>query len=187
MHWLKAWREAHGIEREDFARLVEVSEPLIAILENQNGITHPLIADAIADYTRATPRQRDSLVHKKHHGTYVPNPRRAKPKPSKQPEVKQTWVARPVVALNIRGDIERVFGSAAEAAAAHAPCTSRTVINRCEGRVSRGTNEFALYHVTFRYADEWLSMSKEERDLEMARAAEVKKTKIHDRSETTCV
>lgn len=172
MHWLKAWREAHGIEREDFARLVEVSEPLIAILENQNGITHPLIADTIADCTGATSAQRDSLVHKKHHGTYKPNPRHSAEKLQKR-RLKKTTPAntRAIVALNIAGDIDGIYDSADDAAAAHAPCSVRSVLNRCERKMGEKTDEFYPYFVTFRFLDEWSCMTQDQRDVDMAQAA----------------
>lgn len=173
MHWLKAWREAHGIEREDFARLVEVSEPLIAILENQNGITHPLIADAIADCTGATSAQRDSLVHKKHHGTYKPNPRRSAEKLQKRLSKKfKPANARTVVALNTGGGIEAIFESARDAAAAYRPCSPTAVLNRCARRVGDNTDEFRTYGVTFRFLDEWYSMTQEQRAEDMIYAAQ---------------
>lgn len=87
MHWLEKWRMDYtgprgrkGCTREELAAMVSkrmsdegisCSPLLIAYLEDGE-ITHPGIADIIAEVTGATIEQRDSLVHKKHHGTWEP-------------------------------------------------------------------------------------------------------------------
>ena len=86
MHWLEEWRTAHQMSQKTLALQVGVSEQLIWNIENGKGygFTQPLIANDIADYTGATIAQRDSIVAKKHRGTYVPNPKK-KGKPIQKP------------------------------------------------------------------------------------------------------
>lgn len=182
MHWLEKWRKDHQMSREIFAQQVNVSEELIWILENmEKGVTHPKIADAIADYTGATPQQRDSIVHKKHHGTYKPNPRakrfdaRSIPKRKEKPKIKKQY-RRPVVAVNMAAVEMGRYPSIIAAADAHLPCTATTVTNRCARKLSPSVNEFMPYGVTFRYADEWDMMPERLREDDMKRAEGTKKT-----------
>lgn len=184
MHWLEKWRKDHQMSREIFAQQVNVSEELIWILENmEKGVTHPKIADAIADYTGATPQQRDSIVHKKHHGTYKPNPRakswekqQKKIAVRKKPPESENKQKRPVVALNEAGVIVGKYPSVNAAVEANFPCSQESVRNRCTRRLKPSTNEFMPYGVTFRYADEWDMMPELLREDDMKRAEGTKKT-----------
>ena len=182
MHWLEKWRKDHQMCRETFARQVNVSEELIWILENmEKGVTHPRIADAIADYTGATPQQRDSIVHKKHHGTYKPNPRakswekqQKKTAVRKKTQESENKQKRPVVALNEAGVIVEEYPSVNAAVEANFPCTQESVRNRCARRLKPSTNEFMPYGVTFRYADEWFMMPEWLKKDDMQRALGVR-------------
>ena len=164
MHWLEKWRREHQMSKKMLADQVGVSEALIDILENMNGgVTHHEIADAIADYTGATPEQRDSIVHKKHRGTYKPNPRAknhaaaaaAEASEEEAKRQKKPSVRREIVALDRTGQEQGRYPTLIAAADAHLPCTSTTVANRCGRKLSKRVNEFVPYGVTFRYADEW--------------------------------
>ena len=175
MHWLEKWRTEHQMSRATLAEQAGVSEQLIWKAENENGFkTHPLIANDIADYTGATLEQRDSIVHKKHHGTYVPNPRakRFKAKATtKKPEKLRSEkpYRRAVVAVSISGEEKGRYPSIAAAAEAMS-CLPMTVANRCGRKISLRTNEFNPYGVTFRYADEWDLMPDWLKEIDMKNA-----------------
>ncbi len=172
MHWLEEWRKKHRMSRETLAKQVEVSEHLIWILENEkDGRTHPLIADDIADYTGATIEQRDSIVHKRHRGTYVPNPgkrekkRRIMVKPTPSLETEREHVkedgrlekGRTVYAVNKDGEIVQQYASMAEAAL-RTGMDKSSVYTRCRRKLAE--NEFLVSEITFRYADEYDEAAK---------------------------
>lgn len=59
--------------RYALTKVAQCSEYLIWMLINERGaITHPKIADALADYIGVTAEERDSIVHPMHRGTYIP-------------------------------------------------------------------------------------------------------------------
>lgn len=72
MHWITAYREKMQIDRLRFARRARCSERLIFMLEEGQEITHPIIANRIAETCGATAAQRDSIVHEKHRGEWQP-------------------------------------------------------------------------------------------------------------------
>ena len=187
MHWLKEFRRNYqrkdgstGITRREFAAMVRkrdteahpeqeigCSEVLIAMLEelppDKGGVTHPAIADRIADITGATPQQRDMLVNPIHRGSYKPRP--AKPHGPKQPggnADESSSKTRAVVQIAISGSEIARFPSESAAAKA-AGCCRATVCNRVKRDIGNKTNEFATYGYTWRFADEWDAMTIEER------------------------
>lgn len=138
-----------------------VSEHLLWILQNQvGGVTHPKIADIIADYIGASSEERDEIVHKKHYGTYTPM--------QSTPVVKQSGVLKPnasnaftVVAIDCIGNEFARFGSAKDAGDRYG-VTSKTVVARCN-RVAITKSEFEPLGVSFRFLEEWEGMSESER------------------------
>lgn len=171
MHWLEKWRKDHQFSREQLAKEVGVSEALIWILENmRGGITHPLIADEIADYTGATAKQRDSLVHKKHRDTWSPDkertrkrrrkpaPPKPKPAPEPKPEPQEKRIerrgipARPILMVNMDGEAVARYDSLADAARCNL-MDNHCVYTRCRHVLKE--NEFLLHNSTFRYEDEY--------------------------------
>lgn len=154
--------------RFDLADRVKCSEHLLWMLVNgHNTVTHPNIADRIADECRATPEQRDSLVAAKHHGTYVPKP----PKPTAAEEIREEISIqknnnRPVVAVDVLGDELARYESADEAAN-YLYCSNRSIWRRCQRRCVK--NEFEPFGITFRYADEFDAMTPEQRRSDVAR------------------
>lgn len=181
MHWLKQYRMEHPIggkpmSCKELARRVKkpgtisnpgaeigCSEVLIGILEG-GGITHPLIANRIADICGATPQQRDMLVHKMHWGTYRPprrRPQENKPRLAPTDPGFKPANARAVVRIDMYFQCRR-FESIREAAMAEG-CNESTVKVRCERALSGGTNEFLVRDHTWRYADEWEDMTVDER------------------------
>lgn len=185
MHWLEKFRRRYtkkdgkkGISRAELAAMVKLkhgrcSEKLIEILE-EGGITHPNIADQIAKITRATERQRDSMVHDCHRT--MPEP----PKPKRRAEYKVPPPpvspgvipdhARRVVAIDMFGNEVARYESQTAAAAA-AGCSTPTVSVRCRRAPTSGKFEFRFFDYTWRFAAEWDAMSPEQRaaDIENAR------------------
>lgn len=179
MHWLTKWRREYrhkdgrtGISKEELAKLVRnrdtgCSAVLIGIVEN-GGITHPEIARRIAKVTGATAEQYNSMVHEMHHGGYVPNaPRKItdfklekKPQPLTPGVIPEN--AREVVCIDIAGNVVSRHPSQMEAAGKHG-CSVSAVVNRCHHRISKHTSEFKLLdRITFRFADEWDGLTREE-------------------------
>jgi hypothetical protein len=182
MHWLEKWRRdfqrkdgGTGIGRDELAKMIHkpgtyanpaseinCSAVLIAILEG-GGITHPEIANRIADITGATAQQRDMLVHEIHRGTYVPGAKENRTKSGKRPAPTDPGYkpanAREVVRIDIFGRTER-YASVLDAAHA-AGCSAGTVQTRCRRALSAKTNEFLIRDHTWRYADEWEAMTPE--------------------------
>ena len=74
--WIDEYRSAHGMELDEFARAVNaygrkmvpplvctITDELIHMLERVKGcVTHPIIANAIAEYCGATPEVRSWTV-----------------------------------------------------------------------------------------------------------------------------
>ena len=142
-----------------------ISEHLLWILQNQRGgITHPNIADRIADYIGSTPAERDTIVHRRHRGTYIPNPKnpglkRNKPKPS------EPW--RPgtdtcaVVAIDENGKEVARYSSMNNAAVTFG-CDYSAVRHRCDKTITY-SDEFTSLGISFRYYGEWKNLSAAER------------------------
>lgn len=181
MHWLKKYRMDHIMSRKQLAARIRTrgkpnrpetaigcSETLIEILEG-GGITHPEIANRIAEVTGATAEQRDSIVHKMHRGTWQP---KAKPKKitsfqeGRRPQPMTPGVvpenAEMVVRI-ARGGYETGRYVSQSAAAQATGCSITTVRNRCARKLRPGTEEFGIYGCTFRYAQEWDAMDAEAR------------------------
>lgn len=196
MHWLKKFRRDYvkkdgtqGIDREVFASMVRrrgvgCSAVLIGIVEG-GGITHPNIANKIAIVAQATPEQRDSMVHPDRRGGWNP------PKPKRRSEYEKPLPpmalnvipdnARRVVMIDIAGKEIARFESMSDAAEA-VGCSVPTVRNRCCRAVSGGTGEFRFYDCTWRFAQEWDSMSESARiaDIENARRSLKKRGNKND-------
>lgn len=173
MNFVGEWCKAHCAVNKDcnecsetcfprfrISEAVGCSEGLIWILMyERDGKTHPEIADAIADFCKATPEQRDSIVAKKYCGTYKPNHKR---KFKKQPKPKMApWNMKAVVAVDKVGTIIRRFESAVEAAE-KVGCSPSSINYRCN-RYGKCKDEFKPYGMTFRFEAEWLPLTDEER------------------------
>lgn len=185
--WIRKFREAIGLERDDFARAVTyqlggrggdaltVSGELIGKLEEMNDcITHPDLADLIAAACGATRKQRDSIVHKKHRGTWpgVDGPRlirggqaakRTEPTEHKGGNVRQ------VVVLDRTGSEVCRFETVSQAAS-FIGISRSGVSQRCRHLIPFEWQTGCLY--TARYADEWDAISPEQRTLETRRTAD---------------
>ena len=141
------------------AEAVGCSEYLIWLLAFGNkNITHPNIADRIADFLGATPEQRDSIVHKNYHGTWKPNKRRKYRCVTVAPTA---WNAKPVVAIDRLGKIIKQYPSV-ENTANSIGSKNYFVSVRCN-HVSTVRDEFKPYGMSFRFAEEWIPLTDEER------------------------
>lgn len=181
MHWIMDWCYKHCGEvrkgpncdkcvayyckpRFDLAAKVGCSEYLLWRLANGNReVTHPNIADRIADVTGATSRQRDSIVAAKHRGTYKRNSIDEWKKPDSKP-----LKAIPVVAIDVAGCEVSRFPSVVETARRFSIST-HAVTNRCS-RAQIPKGEFNLVGFTFRLASEWDAMTPEQRKEDMINA-----------------
>lgn len=174
MHWLKAWRLGYprpdgrrGMRRKELARKVRnrdtgCSEVLIEIIEG-GGITHPGIADRIASVVGATAAQRDTMVHKKHRGTWRPDEgRKAKKVKAPGGEKRASAKAKKVVCLDRDGREIARYDSMLDAAQGIG-CSCTTIMNHCKRNARDKTDEFCCFGCTFRYAAEWDAMSEKER------------------------
>ena len=174
MNWIAAWcadrceddrkcidcYELNCAPRASIVQAAKCSEYLLWILMNEQGaVTHPNIANAIADFTGATAEQRDQIVHKKHHGTWQPDPKRVI---REIPVTKERYCGqKPVLAIDRLGNVIERF-PALKLAAARVGCTVGTISNRCNG-VRFGKDEFVPFGMSFRFEDDWLRLTEEER------------------------
>ena len=170
MHWIEAYRNKMGIDRERFADYVPCSELLIFILENQEGgITHPKIANRIAEICGATAQQRDSIVHKIHRGTWTPSQ-----KPVKLGKVRKNCTgALAVVKIDPNGNELARYASIAFTAKCNN--TSEKRIERyCRRQQAKYRDEFEEFGgFTVRFAHEWDHMTYEEKMKDIAPSIEV--------------
>lgn len=141
------------------ANAVGCSEHLVWMLMFQRGcVTSPHIADAIADYIGATVKQRDSIVHPKHRGTWTPNPEL---KGMDLQSGRSKHDAKPVVVIDRDGDIVRRFASI-QRTAMYYGCSRPTISLRCNGGLDV-EDEFILHGISFRFEADWVGMTRAER------------------------
>lgn len=151
------------IPRRELSEATGCSERLIDLLQSERGaVTHPKIADRIADYLGATPEERDKIVARKHRGTYTPGCSTPKPISDSSP----AWNAKEVVVIGKNGEELDRFKSAT-CAAQSINSYKDNVIIRCR-RSLTAFDEFAAFGVTFRYADEWDRMTQAEKEIDIA-------------------
>lgn len=184
--WIEDFRKKHGLTRAELAQLAGVSPALIGILEDQNrAITHPQLANQIAEICGATAAQRDGIVHPKHRGTWKPSRkpadigrllrlRKPRPKPEKpkvevpdlpkRPAVQYGSNRRAVVALDREGRVLARYESIMAAGMGEGRNLS-CVAMRCARKVAR---EWNRNDRTYRYADEWDAMNAAQRTADMA-------------------
>ena len=164
------------------------SEKLIEIIE-EGGVTHPNIAKAIADLTRATPRQHASMLSEaRRAGFEMPKPRRRseyknKPQPLTPDVIPDT--ARRIVKLNRAGEITAIFESC-KVAAEHEGVAYCTVYTRCARTVGPTVDEFKKRGCTWRFEEEWDAMSRDAQLLDMEAAAHREKYRSKKRRENEC-
>ena len=185
--WIREFRARYGLTLGDLGRYVRrlgdkrrpgwpmrCSGVTLERLESIPGyVTHPSIADLIADAVGATASQRDAIVAEGHRGTYRPRHvkmRRPEPAPSavRAPEY-QASIKAAIVKVDRGGEIVERYESVQMAADMNGIDES-CVYKRCLRRIAR---EFHFMGVstgtTFRYADEWEKMTPEERERDLER------------------
>ena len=145
------------MELDEFAREVNKSAELVCTITDQlihileiGGVTHPRIANAIAEYCGATAEQRDMIVNEMHKGEYVQE---------------RVWFnnsinsAKAVVKVNLQGVVIQTYESVVETAR-HEQMNEDTIRKRCKRRIK---SELSLeVPFTFRYKSEWDAMTREE-------------------------
>lgn len=170
--WIEDYRRQYGLEPDDLARMVNVagrkmipklegtvSDTLIYILEtSKKPRTHPRIADAIATVCRATPEQRDSIVDERHRGKWK-SEHAETAKSELQTPAWKLHGEKPVVMIDGSGKVLTKYSSTAEASRASRIAT-KTIGEICKRKKK---NIFALYGYTFRYTEEWETMTDEQR------------------------
>ena len=206
--FIAEYREAHGLDLDVFARAVRrmgarkrparpinVSDRLVFMLEIMPGaVTHPNIADLLAEACGATAAERDSIVDERYRGDWTPPrkplrledfmwewpfmPPRPEPEPEPEPELMldlrrrekkhQAHNARAVVAVNRMGEAIARFESVKDAADA-ANGSEDCVHERCKRHVRM---EFKYRGYTWRYLKEWEAMTEEERRRDVGRVRE---------------
>lgn len=151
--------------REELSATTGCSEHLAGMLQSMHGIvTHPKIADRVADYIGATSEERDQIVAPVHHGTYVPG----MSKPPTRYAPCSNWSAKGVVVIDQFGDEVQRYPTVRLAASCYR--VNEDVVSwRCKRKMTTH-NEFDHLGVTFRYAHEWDIMSPELRLLDILRA-----------------
>lgn len=194
--WITDFREKYGLTLEQLGAAIRrvgarknptarVSDILLENLETKRGYkTVPGLADLIAETCGATPAQRDELVLKQYRGTWkgTGKPKLAERKPPTErpvaaaPAPPPTAVKkkrsdghnRQVIAIDRNGNIVHRYASLQNAWGLTGINTS-TIRKRCYGDIKG--DEFKIYGYTFRYADEWDSLTEDQRRAEVARAA----------------
>lgn len=125
----------------------------------RGSITHPAIAQDIVAYAGGGDVEFDAIVHKKHKGKYRAR-RRARPVAQKKEAPPRKF--KEVVALDREGRVLHRYKSAY--VAANELGISETPIRiRCNCSISDRIDEFKSFGKTFRYADKWDAMDKEEK------------------------
>lgn len=181
MHWIEEWCRIRCEipDKPECDACTQKCVPKISLAEAGNIntrmiddmilcglVTHPLIANRIADFACATAQQRDMLVPEKYRGQWKPSAKRQKAARKKvDPETVKSarhWGERHVVLIDRSGHEKRRF-MGAKIAAKYAGKGRNYIYSRCERRISPKTDEFARTEESFRWADEWDSMSAEER------------------------
>lgn len=155
--------------RFELASAVKCSEATIWNLIFCAGyITHPGIADRIADHIGATAEQRDSIVHADRCGGYIPICDRVPDTHIENCGGARAVCMKEIVAID-RAGIEVLRLSSISDAAKRFGSTPPTVSNRCRRIGSVGYDEFIPPGITFRYAVEWDAMDENERKTDIGR------------------
>lgn len=165
MHWIEKYRQFLGMDREQFSRCVPCSELLIFMLENGNKeITHPKLANRIAAICGATAEQRDSIVHKKHRGTWTPEkqPVNLGKKRANVPS------AIPVVKIDVNGNELARYSDMSFAARCNNTNPNK-IMRYCRRQQPKQKNEFEVFGgFTVRFVHEWDTMTREEQLADIA-------------------
>lgn len=169
--WIEDYRRRNGLELYELAELVNkhrrekgiaygiVSDKLLHMLErDKNAVTHPLLANAIAEVCGATPKQRDMIVADIHKGTWPDGVMEGPATQGRAP-----FGSKAVVKLDINGAELCRYMSVADAAR-RTQHSDSVIRDHCKGRVREVT---AYMPYTFRYADEWDAMDEFQKECEI--------------------
>lgn len=205
--WIEEFRMRYNLDRYEFARRVRVlgarkrpdrpigcTEALVYMLERSSRpVTHPNIANLLAEACGATAEQRDSIVAKKWRGEWkgdgIPRCLKGcewalgKAKEKIEPMPKVSWrhgVAgrRSIVKIDANGNVLERYVSLTQATALCGQ--SMNSIGERARKCVR--NEFIPGGHSFRFAEEWDKLTPEERRKDMEWVAKFAERK-RDRSE----
>lgn len=131
-------------------------------MNGNNTVTHPDIANDIADYIGATAEERDSIVAKPHRGKWKPGKKAGHTATTRSlGKMRGGMNSKPVVAIDKTGAELARFPSAMSAAASML-CSNSYVGSRCD-RTFTAADEFGTFSFTFRFLHDWDAMTPEER------------------------
>lgn len=169
--WIREYRTKQGLELDDFARAVNrygrkmnppltctITDTLMHMLEI-GAVTHPMIANAIAEYCEATPEQRDMIVAEIHRGKWEPHQKVEYAKSTVSWFNNSPCGAKPVVKVDLHGNVIAAYESVVDAAR-HEDMNADNIRRRCKRRRKQEITLSEPY--TFRYQSEWVQMSKKE-------------------------
>ena len=206
--WIEEFRMRYNLDRYEFARRVRVlgarkrpdrpigcTEALVYMLERSSRpVTHPTIANLLAEACGATAEQRDEIVPKKYRGGWkgdgVPRclkgcewtlgkAREAAPGPRDQPYWRRGISGRrSIVKIDANGNVLERYVSLTQATALCGQ--SMNSIGERARKCVR--NEFTPGGHSFRFAEEWDNLTPEERRKDMEWVAKFAERK-RDRSE----
>ena len=174
--WIDEYREANGLELDEFARRVNivgrkmnpplwgtVTDTLIYKLErSKTPRTHPRIANAIATVCGATSEQRDSIVDERHRGKWEPvaSPFEWREQKETIPRNQGFKLDKAVVQVDGKARIINRWGSIRQAAK-YTNVSAETIVRHCGRRVHQVFTVVRPY--TYRFAEEWDKMSMAEK------------------------
>lgn len=190
--WIEEFRMRYNLDRYEFARRVRVlgarkrpdrpigcTEALVYMLERSSRpVTHPTIANLLAEACGATAEQRDEIVPKKYRGGWkgdgVPRCLKGcewtlgKAKEKIEPAIQISWRhgaagRREVAKIDRNGFVLERYPSLTYACAACGN-SMNSIGERARKRVR---DEFLPDGYSFRYAEEWDRMTPEERRKDM--------------------
>lgn len=205
MTWIQQYRESLNMTRGEFARAITrqlggsgdsravVPENLITILEEHpHPVTHPKLMNMIARACGATKEQRDQFLHPSRRGfpyrhsaaaltDKAEHPWRTRPGATSAAAKQSAYSygRKPVVVIDRDGHVA-CRAESLMAAAIWANVSKGTVHDRCMRKIALEFIGRVPY--TFRYADDWDSLSPSAKALEIRHALRASAAKGGDRT-----
>lgn len=173
--WIDEYRRAHGLEWFELAWMCDCGEFLLYMIDRCKWVTHPVIADRIAEVCGATPEQRDQIVPERHRGTWampakpyrregvMPSPTHGLRAQTVEEMLAQQAAIEPARRAVVRVDRDGAeldrYDSVQEATLVSGKLQGY-IVDRCRRRIKQ---EFRRGPDTFRWADEWDTMNAAQR------------------------
>ena len=182
--WIREYRERCGLDLDEFGAMVRrrgarkrkpvnCSNGLIALLESDpNAVTHPHIADLLAEACGATRSQRDMIVAECHRSggraaaARMGSPWRTEAAVTAHKRRKMR-PGRAIVKIDREGRILARYISYYHAAS-EAKISKWFIYSRCNGLLRREFTD--VLTASYRFADEWEQLTPEQRQERMRKA-----------------